>query len=94
MSRERIVALLKRPLAIAVLAIFVLLMGGEVLSPGFASPRQIVTLLTIAALLGAVAAGQNLKRWLATTGWGRRHGPQGSLLARRLEPVALLFAGH
>jgi transposase len=41
-----------------------------------------------------VAAGQNLKRWLATTGWGRRHGPQGSLLARRIEPVALLFAGH
>jgi transposase len=28
-----------------------------------------------------VAAGQNLKRWLAATGWGRRHGPQGSLLA-------------
>ena len=25
-----------------------------------------------------VAAGQNLKRWLAATGWGRRHGPQGS----------------
>jgi hypothetical protein len=29
-----------------------------------------------------VAAGQNLKRWLAKAGWGRRHGPQGSLLAR------------
>jgi transposase len=28
-----------------------------------------------------VAAGQNLKRWLAARGWGRRHGPQGSLLA-------------
>ena len=28
-----------------------------------------------------IAAGQNLKRWLAATGWGRRHGPQGSLLA-------------
>jgi len=28
-----------------------------------------------------VAAGQNLKRWLAATGWGRRHGPAGSLLA-------------
>lgn len=26
-----------------------------------------------------VAAGQNLKRWLTTTGWGRRHGPAGSL---------------
>jgi hypothetical protein len=28
-----------------------------------------------------VAAGQNLKRFLATTGWGRRHAPCGSLLA-------------
>lgn len=26
-----------------------------------------------------VAAGQNLKRWLSRTGWGRRHGPAGSL---------------
>ena len=25
-----------------------------------------------------IAAGQNLKRWLAATGWGRRHGPAGS----------------
>jgi ribose transport system permease protein len=38
----------------------VLLIGGQLLSPGFASPRQIVTLLTIASLLGVVAAGQNL----------------------------------
>jgi transposase len=28
-----------------------------------------------------VAAGQNLKRWLAAGGWGRRHAPCGSLLA-------------
>jgi len=28
-----------------------------------------------------IAAGQNLKRWLAATGWGRRHGPAGSLWA-------------
>jgi transposase len=34
-----------------------------------------------------VATGQNLKRWLAKTGWGRRHGPQGSLLARSTAPV-------
>ena len=27
-----------------------------------------------------VAAGQNLKRWLAATDWGRRHAPCGSLL--------------
>ena len=28
-----------------------------------------------------VAAGQNLKRWLTATGWGRRSGPTGSLVA-------------
>jgi transposase len=28
-----------------------------------------------------IAAGQNLKRFLAATGWGRRHGPMGSLCA-------------
>jgi hypothetical protein len=28
-----------------------------------------------------VATGQNLKRWLAARGWGRRHGPSGSLCA-------------
>ena len=28
-----------------------------------------------------IAAGQNLKRWLAATGWGRRNGPCGSLVA-------------
>jgi transposase len=28
-----------------------------------------------------IAAGQNLKRRLSATGWGRRHGPVGSLLA-------------
>jgi len=26
-----------------------------------------------------IAAGQNLKRWLAATGWGRRHTPRGAL---------------
>lgn len=56
----RIKALLKNPLALAAIAILLLLAAGELLSPGFASPRQIVTQLTIAALLGTVAAGQNL----------------------------------
>jgi hypothetical protein len=28
-----------------------------------------------------VAAGQNLKRWLVATGWGRRHAPCGALTA-------------
>jgi ribose transport system permease protein len=57
---DKLIARIKRPLSIAVIAIFVLLVGGELLSPGFASPRQIVTLLSIAALLGVVAAGQNI----------------------------------
>jgi len=56
----RAVELLKRPLVIALLAILALLVGGEIMSPGFASPRQIAALLTIAALLGVVSAGQNL----------------------------------
>ena len=30
-----------------------------------------------------VAAGQNLKRWLTRTGWGRRYGPAGSLALSR-----------
>jgi hypothetical protein len=38
-----------------------------------------------------VAAGQNLKRWLVARGWGRRHGPQGSLLALPRRPATLRF---
>ena len=37
-----------------------LFIAGEFISPGFASGPQIIRLLTIAALLGFVAAGQNL----------------------------------
>jgi ribose transport system permease protein len=59
-SLAKLKAFLARPLSIAVIAILVLLVAGELLSPGFASPRQIVALLTIAALLGVVSAGQNL----------------------------------
>jgi hypothetical protein len=33
-----------------------------------------------------IATGQNLKRLLAATGWGRRHAPCGSLMARPREP--------
>ena len=36
-----------------------------------------------------IAAGQNLKRFLAATGWGRRHAPCGSLLALPGEPLRL-----
>ena len=53
-------AFIKRPLTIEVIAIALLLAIGEALSPGFASPRQIVNQLLIAALLGVAAAGQNL----------------------------------
>jgi len=53
-------AFLKRPLTIEVIAIALLLAIGEALSPGFASLRQIVNQLLIAALLGVAAAGQNL----------------------------------
>ncbi len=34
-----------------------------------------------------VAAGQNLKRWLTRTGWGRRHGPCGSLTLSQIGAV-------
>jgi Transposase DDE domain len=40
-----------------------------------------------------VAAGQNLKRWLVATGWGRRHGPLGSLLALPAPPPGPLGVG-
>lgn len=51
---------LKDPLAIAGVVILLLLAAGEALSPGFAAPRQVVSQLVIAALLGVVAAGQTL----------------------------------
>ena len=50
----------KRPLVVALVLIVLLLAVGEMLSPGFASPTQIMRLLIVAALLGIVAAGQNL----------------------------------
>ena len=40
-----------------------------------------------------VAAGQNLKRWLARTGWGRRHGPGGSLSLSQTFPSIGIPAG-
>jgi len=39
-----------------------------------------------------VAAGQNLKRFLAATGWGRRQAPCGSLIALPREPRRLVAA--
>lgn len=35
-----------------------------------------------------IAAGQNLKRWLTASGWGRRHGPAGSLGDTNLTSVS------
>lgn len=52
--------LAKRPLLVASALIVALLLVGEAISPGFASPQQILRLLIVAALLGIVAAGQNL----------------------------------
>jgi ribose transport system permease protein len=56
----RLVAAAKQPLVIALALIVALLLLGEALSPGFASAQQILRLLIVAALLGIVAAGQNL----------------------------------
>jgi len=53
-------ALLRRPMVIPCILIIILLALGETASPGFAAPGQIIKLMTIAALLGIVAAGQNL----------------------------------
>lgn len=39
-----------------------------------------------------VAAGQNLKRFLAATGWGRHHAPCGSFVALPREPWRLVTA--
>lgn len=59
-SSEKILTFFKAPLTIALILIVLLLVVGEVLSPGFASADQIMRLLIVAALLGIVAAGQNL----------------------------------
>lgn len=57
---SQVISILKTPLALAILASLALLAVGEILSPGFAQGGQIMRLLTVAALLGIVAAGQNL----------------------------------
>jgi transposase len=48
--------------------------------------------VNIEALL--IASGQNLKRWLAATGWGRRWGPAGVLTAPGTQQTAICLAGH
>lgn len=60
MTTPILIDFLKKPLVVALALIVVLLVLGETLSPGFASGQQILRLLIVAALLGIVAAGQNL----------------------------------
>lgn len=60
MNGATVTDILKKPIVAALALIVVLLMLGEWLSPGFASGQQILRLLIVAALLGIVAAGQNL----------------------------------
>ena len=48
------------PLFLAVLVIVALMAIGEMVSPGFARGDQIMSLLVVSAILGIVAAGQNL----------------------------------
>lgn len=50
----------RSPLVLAAGAIVLLLAAGEAVSPGFARGDQVVRLLTVAAILGIVSAGQNL----------------------------------
>ncbi|WP_025029783.1 ABC transporter permease [Nitratireductor aquibiodomus] len=57
---NRAIEIAKNPLLIALVLIAALLFLGNTLSPGFASGGQILRLLIVAALLGIVAAGQNL----------------------------------
>ncbi|WP_336067466.1 ABC transporter permease [Nitratireductor rhodophyticola] len=57
---NRVIEITKNPLLIALVLIAALLFLGNTLSPGFASGGQILRLLIVAALLGIVAAGQNL----------------------------------
>ncbi|WP_367716118.1 ABC transporter permease [Nitratireductor sp. GISD-1A_MAKvit] len=57
---NRAIEIAKNPLLIALVLITALLFLGNTLSPGFASGGQILRLLIVAALLGIVAAGQNL----------------------------------
>ena len=48
------------PITVAIMLIIFLLFLGNFISPGFASPNQIISLLIVASLLGIISAGQNL----------------------------------
>lgn len=51
---------LTRPVALAFILSIVLLIFGEIISPGFASYSQIINILVVSSFLGMVAGGQNL----------------------------------
>ncbi len=57
---QRLRRFLANPLVLALLVIVALLAVGEAVSPGFARGDQIMRLLVVSAILGIVAAGQNL----------------------------------
>ncbi|MCA1491588.1 ABC transporter permease [Sinorhizobium alkalisoli] len=57
---SRVISFIRQPVVVALVLIVVLLYLGQLLSPGFASGGQILRLLIVAALLGIVAAGQNV----------------------------------
>ena len=48
------------PITVALTLIIILFFLGNFISPGFASPNQIISLLIVASLLGIISAGQNL----------------------------------
>jgi ribose transport system permease protein len=59
-ARQPLLRKLGNPLFLAVLVIVALMAIGEFVSPGFARGDQIMRLLVVSAILGIVAAGQNL----------------------------------
>ncbi len=59
-ARDRLVNLIKDPRFVAGISTLALLLAGNLISPGFASPGQIVNMLTVAAFLGIISAGQTL----------------------------------
>lgn len=57
---SQMISFVRQPVVVALTLIVVLLYLGQLLSPGFATGGQILRLLIVAALLGIVAAGQNV----------------------------------
>jgi len=60
LARQPVLRRLADPLFLAILVIVALMAIGEFVSPGFARGDQIMSLLVVSAILGIVAAGQNL----------------------------------